>query len=250
MARTVIRVHVGPESFIGGIRSSYGLCSERVGAKTTVLDDVTDEQIDARHVDRRVDDWEKRVRSLYVTIGEWLPDGWNSCEGASVCMHEEMMRRFGVKARQIPTLVLTNGLGESALLESCGLWIIGRNGRVDMKCGGRHYLIVDMADSFEARDWQAASAEKRVDRVLVHAEFGCHRLVRQAVCAAQDHAAAIGDRARDPAASSLTLKIRPLFIAPEPGPPSAGQYHEPSERPPKSNSDGQYIVLATSVPGD
>ena len=38
-------------------------------------------------------------------------------------------------------------------------------------------------------------------------------LSRQAVCAAQDHAAAIGDRASDPAASSLTLKIRPLFIA-------------------------------------
>ena len=51
------------------------------------------------------------------------------------------------------------------------------------------------------------------DRVLVHAEFGCHRLVGQTVCAAQDHAAAIGDRARDPAASSLTLKIRPFFIA-------------------------------------
>ena len=50
------------------------------------------------------------------------------------------------------------------------------------------------------------------DRVLVHAEFGCHRLVRQAVRAAQDHAAAIGDRARDPAPSSLTLKIRPFFI--------------------------------------
>ena len=41
----------------------------------------------------------------------------------------------------------------------------------------------------------------------------CHRLIGQAVCAAQDHAAAIGQRARDPAASSLTFKIRPFFIA-------------------------------------
>ena len=57
------------------------------------------------------------------------------------------------------------------------------------------------------------AAAPLADRVLVHAEFGCHRLVRQAVCAAQDHAAAIGDRARDPAASNLTLKIRPFFIA-------------------------------------
>ena len=51
------------------------------------------------------------------------------------------------------------------------------------------------------------------DRVLVHADLGCYRLVRQAVCAAQDHAAAIGDRARDPAPSSLCLQKRPLLIA-------------------------------------
>ena len=57
------------------------------------------------------------------------------------------------------------------------------------------------------------AAAPLADRVLVHAEFGRHRLVGQAVCAAQDHAAAIGDRARDPAASSLTLKIRPFLIA-------------------------------------
>ena len=60
------------------------------------------------------------------------------------------------------------------------------------------------------------AAAPLADRVLVHAEFECHRLVGQAVCAAQDHAAAIGDRAPDPAqhlASSLTLKIRPFLIA-------------------------------------
>ena len=57
------------------------------------------------------------------------------------------------------------------------------------------------------------AAAPRAHRVLVHAEFGCHRLVRQAVCAAQDHAAASGQRARDPATSSLTPKIRPFFIA-------------------------------------
>ena len=57
------------------------------------------------------------------------------------------------------------------------------------------------------------AAAPLADRVLVHAEFECHRLIGQAVCAAQDHAAAIGQRARDPAASSLTFKIRPFFIA-------------------------------------
>ena len=132
---------------------------------STVLDDVTDEQIDARHIRRRVDDWEARVRGLYDTICGWLPDGWTSREGLPVSMHEEMMRRSGVAAREIPTLLLSNGSGKSARLEPRGLWIIGSNGRVDMKCGNLHYLIVDMAESFEAPDWRAASAEQRLERV-------------------------------------------------------------------------------------
>ena len=41
------------------------------------------------------------------------------------------------------------------------------------------------------------AAAPLADRVLVHAEFGRHRLVRQTVCAAQDHAAAIGHRASE-----------------------------------------------------
>ena len=130
-----------------------------------VLDDVTDEKVDAQHINRRVDDWVERVKNLYAKIDEWLPDGWTSKEGESVCMHEEMMRRSHVAARQIPTLLLVNGSGNSARLEPRGLWIIGANGRIDMKFGSRHYLIVDVAGSFETPDWRVADAEQRLDRV-------------------------------------------------------------------------------------
>ncbi len=129
-----------------------------------VLDDVTDEKVDAQHISRRVNDWIQRVKNLYTEIGEWLPDGWTAQEGESVCMHEEMMRRFNVASRQIPTLLLVNGSGNSARLEPRGLWIIGANGRIDMKFGSRHYLIVDVAGSFETPDWQVSDAELRLDR--------------------------------------------------------------------------------------
>ena len=132
-----------------------------------VLDEVTDESVDAQHVRRRVDDWEARVNRLYATVSAWLPEGWTARAGAPVRMHEEMMRMFDVAARQIPTLVLENGSGNSAVLEPRGLWIIGANGRVDMKCGPRHYLIVDVAGNFEASQWQAASVEQRLDRVAL-----------------------------------------------------------------------------------
>ena len=38
-----------------------------MGAMGNVLDDVTDDNIDVRHVLCRVDDWEARVKRLYAT---------------------------------------------------------------------------------------------------------------------------------------------------------------------------------------
>ena len=132
-----------------------------------VLDEVTDETIDAHHVVRRVDDWEARVTRLYATVTEWLPQGWTAHTGAPVRMHEELMRELDVAAREIPTLLLADGSGKHAVLEPRGLWIIGANGRVDMNCGPRHYLIVDIADNFEPPQWHAASFDRRSDRVAL-----------------------------------------------------------------------------------
>lgn len=132
-----------------------------------VLDEVTDDTIDASHVLRRVEDWETRVNALYATVQAWLPEGWTARDGAPVRMHEELMREFSVPARSIPTLLLDSDAGRSAVLEPRGLWIIGANGRVDMKIGDRHYLLVDVAGNFEAPQWQAASLERRIDRVAL-----------------------------------------------------------------------------------
>ena len=41
----------------------------------TVLDEVTSETVDSKHVRRRVQDWEARLNGLFATIGSWLPDG-------------------------------------------------------------------------------------------------------------------------------------------------------------------------------
>lgn len=72
----------------------------------TVHDEVTDENIDSKHIQRRVKDWVERVNSFYALISEWLPQGWRSREGPSVIMHEEMMRNFNVAATTIPKLLL------------------------------------------------------------------------------------------------------------------------------------------------
>lgn len=134
---------------------------------STVLDEVTRETVDATHVERRVDNWKERLNALYAMIGDWLPDGWEARPGTPVVMHEPLMRKFGMNAKPMPTLELRDSAGHSARLEPRGLWIIGANGRVDLKGGGQRYLIVDIAENFEAPDWQAARAEKRRDREAV-----------------------------------------------------------------------------------
>ena len=133
----------------------------------TVLEDVTSDTVDASHIQQRVEDWEQRLNGLYAMIGGWLPPGWEVRPGIPVVMHEPLMRKFGMNARPMPTLELHDRAGHSARLEPRGLWIIGTNGRVDLKGGGQWYLIVDVAENFETPDWQAARAERRCDREAV-----------------------------------------------------------------------------------
>ena len=133
----------------------------------TVLDEVTSDAIDAMHIRRRVDDWEARLDGLFAAIGEWLPDGWKARQGAPVLMHEKLMRKFGVEAKPMPTLELHGQGGEIVKLEPHALWIIGNNGRIDVKREGRRYHIVDAAENFEEPDWRAARDDRRCDREAV-----------------------------------------------------------------------------------
>ena len=137
------------------------------GSMSTVLDEVTSEAIDAEHVQRRVDDWEARLNGLYAMIGRWLPGGWEAREGEPVLMHEKLMRKFGVEAKRLPTLELHGEAGQVVKLEPHALWIIGNNGRVDVKRDGRRHLVVDAAENFEKPDWQVARDERRCDRESV-----------------------------------------------------------------------------------
>ncbi len=133
----------------------------------TVLDEVTSEAVDAAHIRRRVEDWEERVSRLYAMLDDWLPDGWHAHRGVPVVMHEELMRKFGVPAKRMPTLDLRDRAGHTARLEPRALWIIGENGRIDLKHDGCHYFIVDTAENFAQPNWEAVRSERRCDREVV-----------------------------------------------------------------------------------
>lgn len=125
------------------------------------LDDVTNEHINPTEIRKRIEDWKDRLNALYDQIKGFLPEGWEARSGIPLEMNEQMMRNHGIKPKSLPTLDLVGEGGRIARVTPRGLWIIGANGRVDLKYGDRHYLIVDMAGRFAPPDWQAMCARHR-----------------------------------------------------------------------------------------
>ena len=123
--------------------------------------EVTTEAVTREHVVRRVDDWVRRVEGLYRLVKQWLPAGWSSTEVAEIRMDEEMMRKFGVEPHVVPILELTSKDGRLAKFEPRALWIIGANGRVDLYCGKKHFIILDKSNRFEPPDWHMANFTNR-----------------------------------------------------------------------------------------
>ncbi len=107
------------------------------------------------------------MNGLYAVIEDWLPDGWEIRQGAPVVSHEPLMQKFAVTAKRIPTLELSNREGQCAQFKPRALWIIGENGRVDLKRDGHFYFIVDTADNFAPPRWEVSRAERRYDREAV-----------------------------------------------------------------------------------
>ena len=130
----------------------------------TVLDDVTSETIDASHIQRRIANWEERLNELYKKINDWLPEDWQGQNGIPVNMHEKLMKKFHIEPMQMPTYVLSNESKETVTIEPYGLWLIGANGRVDMKRGDNHYLLVDIAGNFNPSEWYVAKIDQRQRR--------------------------------------------------------------------------------------
>ena len=128
----------------------------------TVLEELTRDELTKEHVERRVEDWAKRIETLYEHVQSWLPDGWSAKPGSSVTMSEELMRKMNVQ-RQLPTLELVREGRVCVNFRPYGLWIIGTNGRIDIVKGQERYFLLDRAGTFEAADWHVAPATARRD---------------------------------------------------------------------------------------
>jgi hypothetical protein len=129
------------------------------------LEELTEfeDRIDLDHVERRLLDWETRLRDLYSRITSWLPEGWTSAPDGTAPLHEPLMEKFGIAERQLPKLALSKHGTEQATLEPRNLWIIGSNGRVDLTGSVGHFVINDRSEFFERPSWHIAAFLTRLD---------------------------------------------------------------------------------------
>lgn len=120
-----------------------------------------EDRIDRGHIERRIEDWDVRLRALYDDLCRWLPSDWSGEQRRDVAMNEPLMRVFSVKERRLPSLVLTRH-DASVRLEPRGLWIVGTNGRVDLVSRKRHDLLVDRADLYDPPRWTISSFDDQL----------------------------------------------------------------------------------------
>jgi hypothetical protein len=134
-----------------------------------VLEEVTELELTSDHVERRVDDWARRIDALYTLIESWLPPGWTAERSRTRRMHEPLMQRFNLPARELPILDLVHDGHRVASIEPRGLWIIGTNGRLNLTREDQLYFITDEAEIFAQPSWRISPISdrrqlKRLDR--------------------------------------------------------------------------------------
>ncbi len=118
-----------------------------------VLEELTADALTRSQIEARVEDWIRRIAGLYGRIESWLPSGWSARRTRRVRMLEEPMREVGLPPYELPMLDLLADGVPTAVIEPRGLWIVGANGRLDLRQGTDHHLILDRAPNFEDPDW-------------------------------------------------------------------------------------------------
>ncbi len=127
-------------------------------SETTAAVDATFQELrsskppDKAHVMRRLQDWQRRVHDLYDSIQQGLGADFVLDRSGKHRTMEEMVQRAGISAEAIPAIdILRVERSDGQLLATIlprYLWILGANGRLDLRLnrpGGRvaSYALTD-----------------------------------------------------------------------------------------------------------
>jgi hypothetical protein len=134
------------------------------------LSDLT-EEVTPERVGRRIADWEQRVTGLYDLLESWLPPEFSASRTRTVSMNEELMKQFKIASRALPVLDLSRGEELCASIIPRGLWIIGANGRFDVRSEKGIFIIIDRSQEFDTPSWHIAALANRRFKPLTQAVF-------------------------------------------------------------------------------
>jgi hypothetical protein len=111
-------------------------------------------------IETRANDWIERLRKLRSDMAAWLLpvadfNQLSIVDQAPVPMSEELMQRFGVAPKMMPTFEIRAEKQRIMRFQPKGLWIIGANGRVDLITKAAAPILVDRSEPLSNdRDWQ------------------------------------------------------------------------------------------------
>lgn len=116
--------------------------------------------VDADHVLKRLEDWQKRVAKLLRQIASWLPKHLDLKYGTPFLMNESMLASYKLGPAEITTADIYHGKRLILTIKPKGLWIIGANGRIDLISRKGLNILIDKAEAFKKPDWTIYSQEK------------------------------------------------------------------------------------------
>jgi hypothetical protein len=133
------------------------------------------DSITREHVLKRLSDWHERVHELYDAIERAFQNTDFKLSREAKLQHpEELPQRFGITEADQPKIEILHILrpekSEAAALYPRGLWIIGANGRVDLRITSpmkvaETYMIVDQSAPFaRPTQWIRIPVDSPFDR--------------------------------------------------------------------------------------
>jgi hypothetical protein len=114
------------------------------------------EYMDNKYIQKRVDDWKKRINNLYDNIAQWIEydSNFKIRRINDLSMYEELMANFNVPATKIESADILYKNKLILTFKPYGLWIIGANGRIDLINKSGNIILVDTANHFEEPLWK------------------------------------------------------------------------------------------------
>jgi len=134
---------------------------EQFKSKVFIQDVEDQRQRETAYVEQRLQDWTDRLQRLFAEVAEWVPPSWQILHGDVIQRHEELMRRYGISPREVPTFTILKNGHRIAFVPSA-LWIIGADGRVNVTVDATQYILADRrAIASVASQWEIVLGERR-----------------------------------------------------------------------------------------